>query len=132
MSFFLKGAEVDGFVLKKDIFQKCLLLYPRAEWERQEVLLRKRVSSYKREEVAFLRQFYRGTAELFLDASGRLLLPARLMDEVDMDKDIVFSGLDTRVEIWSLSEWESLSFEENFESLAEKLLGQSDNFFDNE
>ena len=125
----LKGAEADGFVIKKDIFQPCLVLYPMSEWERQTSILRKRLNPYNAEHAKVLRQFYRGTAEMFLDANNRLLIPKRLIEVISADKDLVFAGLDTKIEIWSLDAWQSMEEPDDFGSLTEKILGQSDNLF---
>ncbi|MEA1873914.1 MAG: division/cell wall cluster transcriptional repressor MraZ [Bacteroidota bacterium] len=126
----MKGSEDKGFVLKRDIFEKCLVLYPMAEWDRENSILQKRLNPYNKEHAVFMRQFYRGTAELFLDANNRLLLPKRLITEIDAEKDLVFAGLDRKIEIWSLDSWNNMRQLDDFGSLAEKLLGQSENLFD--
>jgi MraZ protein len=45
----------EKFVLKKDIFEACLVLYPRVEWDRQTQILRQNTNSYNREHNQFLR-----------------------------------------------------------------------------
>lgn len=126
----MKGGEDKGFVLKRDIFENCLVLYSMSEWDRQNSILQKRLNPYNKEHAVFMRQFYRGTAELFLDANNRLLLPKRLINEIGAEKDLVFAGLDTKIEIWTLDSWNKMNQSDDFGSLAEKLLGQSDNLFD--
>lgn len=128
----LKGTEDKGFVIKRDIFEKCLVLYPMVEWERQNSILQKRLNPYNKEHVKFIRQFYRGTAELFLDANSRVLIPKRLIEEIGAQKDLVFAGLDTKIEIWSKEAWEVVEQTDDFGSLAEKILGQSENLLSEE
>ncbi|HKK67398.1 MAG TPA: hypothetical protein VJ946_04275 [Bacteroidales bacterium] len=123
----LKGGDQDGFVIKRDVFESCLVLYPMHEWERQNAILQQKLNPYKREHSRFMRMFYRGTAELFLDSNNRLLLPKRLTGEIGAKKDLVFAGLDTKIEIWPHEVWKELNVDEDFGSLAEKILGQSDN-----
>ena len=45
----MTGTDPDRFVIKKDIFVKCLVLFPYAEWERQNKILRKKINPYKKE-----------------------------------------------------------------------------------
>ncbi|MFO7879654.1 MAG: division/cell wall cluster transcriptional repressor MraZ [Bacteroidota bacterium] len=128
----LNGREQSGFVVKRDIFEPCLVLYPMHEWERQNAILQQKLNPYNREHSKFMRMFYSGTAEMYLDANNRILLPKRLIGEVGAKKDLVFAGLDYKVEIWPLEVWKGMGVDEDFGSLAEKLLGQSDNPMDEE
>ncbi|HAB50923.1 MAG TPA: cell division protein MraZ, partial [Ignavibacteriales bacterium] len=70
----------DRFVVKKDLFENCLVLYTLQEWERQNQQIRQKINTFNKEHNAFLRGFYRGTAEVILDSSSRLLIPKRLLD----------------------------------------------------
>ena len=113
------------FVVKKDIFERCLVLYSSDEWERQIKIIRSKINPYKKEHARFLREFYKGTAELSLDTNNRLLFPKRLLELVGVSKDIVMAGQDDRIEIWDKAVYEGQEMPENdFASLAEKLLGE--------
>ena len=112
------------FVVKKDVFEKCLVLYSYDEWERQIKIIRSKINPYKKEHARFLREFYKGTAELNLDSNNRLLFPKRLLELVGVSKDIVMAGQDDRIEIWDKTIYEAQDMaEDDFASLAEKLLG---------
>ena len=112
------------FVVKKDIFEKCLVLYSSDEWERQIKIIRSKINPYKKEHARFLREFYKGTAELSLDSNNRLLFPKRLLELVGVSKDIIMAGQDDRIEIWDKGIYESQDMgESDFAGLAEKLLG---------
>lgn len=114
----------ERFVIKKDIFERCLVLYPMDEWERQNEILRNNTNPYNREHNAFLRGFFKGTAELTLDASNRLLIPKRLLDEIGADREIVMAGQFGKIELWAKSAYDALiTGDENFASLAEKIMG---------
>jgi len=121
-----KSASPDRYVLKKDIFEGCLVLYTMEEWERQNALIRRNTNPYNREHNKFLREFYRGTAELVLDSSGRLLLPKRLLEMINANKEIALTGQDSRIEIWAKEVYDSHVTDENsFADLAEKILGST-------
>lgn len=114
----------DRFVVKKDIFEKCLVLYPMDEWERQLELIRSKINPYNREHNRFLRSFHRGKAEIVLDNSGRMLIPKRLLQEAQIEKQAVLAGLDGKIEIWSKDIYESDQHDQDeFAALAEKILG---------
>jgi MraZ protein len=119
------SAPQDKFVVKKDIFEKCLVLFPQEEWDRQVKLLRSRINPYNREHNQFLREFYKGTAEIILDANNRMLIPKRLLDWAGiLDGNVVLAGQDGKIEIWEKDKYDNRSVnEDEFASLAEKILG---------
>lgn len=119
------SASQDKFVVKKDIFEKCLVLFPQEEWDRQVKLLRSRINPYNREHNKFLREFYKGTAEIILDANNRMLIPKRLLDWAGIiDGSVVLAGQDGKIEVWEKTKYDNRSVnEDEFASLAEKILG---------
>ncbi|MBN2813815.1 MAG: protein mraZ [Bacteroidales bacterium] len=120
----MAGSMQEKFVLKKDLFEKCLVLYPMDEWERQSQLLLKHTNSYKREHNTFLRGFFKGTAEVTLDSNNRLLIPRRLLDEIGANREIVMAGQLGKIEIWTSEDYEKVEGgDEHFAQLAEKIMG---------
>ncbi|MCF8379749.1 MAG: division/cell wall cluster transcriptional repressor MraZ [Bacteroidales bacterium] len=114
----------EGFVLKRDVFDKCLILYPMKEWERQNLLIRNRTNPYNKEHNRFLRMFFSGTAEVQADSSNRLLIPKRLMDFAGIGQEAVLAGQYGKIEIWSPDDYEGFTkADDDFASLAEKILG---------
>lgn len=122
----LLASEAVEFVLRKDIFQNCLVLYPRQEWDAQVEYLRTRLNDYNRVHKKFKAQFFRDTAELTIDANGRLLLPKRLLELAGISKEMVFAGMDRTIEIWDKEVYENNALSEtDFANLAEDILGQA-------
>lgn len=120
----MQGISVEKFVIKKDIYEKCLNVYTSDEWERQNAILREKLNPYNREHNKFLREYYRGTVEISLDSNNRILLPSRLLEHAGVEKEIYFSGQDKKIEIWAKEIFENQIQEpEEFASLAEKYLG---------
>ncbi len=114
----------ERFVLKKDIFESCLVLFPMNEWERQNEILRQNTNPYNREHNKFLRGFFKGTAEIALDSSNRLLIPKRLLDEIGAGREIVLAGQLGKIEIWPAETYDQVEGgDENFGLLAEKIMG---------
>jgi len=116
----------DHFVVRKDIFENCLVLYSIEDWNLQLDKIRKRINPYNREHNMFLRNFFKGTAELSLDNNNRLLVPKRLMDLISAERDVVLAGQDGRIEIWAEKGYDKIDMAAgDFANLAEKLMGGS-------
>ena len=114
----------DHFVVRKDIFENCLVLYSIEDWNRQLEQIRKRINPYNREHNKFLRNFFKGTADLSLDSNSRMLIPKRLLEVIGADRNVVLAGQDGRIEIWAADAYEKLVIPaEDFADLAEKLMG---------
>lgn len=118
----------DHFVVRKDIFENCLVLYSIEDWNRQLEKIRKRINPYNREHNKFLRNFFKGTAELSLDTNNRMLIPRRLMDLIGAERDVVLAGQDGRIEIWAADIYDKIDMPAGeFANLAEKLMGGTTN-----
>jgi MraZ protein len=118
----------DHFVVRKDIFENCLVLYAIEDWDRQLIKIRKKLNPYNREHNMFLRNFFKGTAELSLDNNNRILVPKKLMDLIEADRDVVLAGQDGRIEIWAADIYDKIDMPaEDLANLAEKFLGGSYN-----
>ncbi|HKK63709.1 MAG TPA: division/cell wall cluster transcriptional repressor MraZ [Bacteroidales bacterium] len=122
----MKDASGEGFVVKRDVFENCLIVYPMEEWERQNAMIRQRTNPYNKEHARFLRMFYSGTAELTLDASNRVLIPKRLLDDAGIGDEVVLAGQSGRIELWSSKAYAEVSkADDDFAAMAEKILGGS-------
>lgn len=121
------GVVSEGrFVVKKDIFEQCLVLFSIEEWERQNKIIRERINPYNKEHNKFLRNFYRGSAEIVLDSNNRMLIPKRLLDLAEISKEAILAGQDGKIEIWSKELYESAEQKhDDFAELAEKIMGGS-------
>jgi len=118
----------DHFVVRKDIFEKCLVLFAIEDWNRQLVKIRKKLNPFNREQNMFLRNFFKGTAELSLDNNNRILVPKKLMELIGADRDVVLAGQDGRIEIWAADIYDKIDMPaEDLANLAEKYLGGSNN-----
>ena len=118
----------DHFVVKKDIFENCLVLYAIEDWNKQLDKIRKKINPYNREQNMFLRNFFKGTAELSLDNNNRILVPKKLMELIGIDRDVVLAGQDGRIEIWAADLYENIAMPpEDLANLVEKYLGGSIN-----
>ncbi|CAK9331110.1 division/cell wall cluster transcriptional repressor MraZ [Thermoanaerobacter kivui] len=111
----------DRFVLTKGL-DNCLFVYSLEEWKNIEAKL-KTLPLTKKDARAFTRFFLAGAVECEIDKQGRILIPANLRSHAKIEKDVIFIGVSTRVEIWSREVWEEYSnnMDVSFEEIAEHL-----------
>lgn len=114
----------EGFVIKRSIFQKCLELYPRSEWN-NEVKGVNKLNRFVKKNNDFIRVFMAGVREVQLDTTGRLLIPKDLVNFGEIRSEVVLSSSLNRIEIWDKDKYEaSISASmEDFSSLAEEVMG---------
>lgn len=112
------------FVIKKDIYSKCLNIYTMEEWERQVAIINKNTNPYNRKHAIFLRQFFKGVAELKLDSNNRILIPSRLLEGVEIKKEVTFLGQVQKIQLWSTAEYEKDEMDaDDFANLSEEVIG---------
>ncbi|MDI1356262.1 MAG: division/cell wall cluster transcriptional repressor MraZ [bacterium] len=112
-----------GFVINRNLHQKCLVLYPMSEWEKLNKKLSKLNRLIKANDV-FVRKFTGGATNVEADNSGRLLLPKSLGEYADIKSDLKVLGSNNVIEIWDKTMYEDfLSQDINIEKLAEDVLG---------
>lgn len=97
----LQGESEEFLVLRKDIFQECLVLYPGSVWEKEIERLRGRLNKWNKEQQQIFRQFVLDAERLEMDANGRVLIPKRYLQMVSIESDVRFLGVDETIEIWA-------------------------------
>lgn len=120
----LQGANEEFLVLRKDIFQDCLVLYPGTVWENEIETLRSRLNKWNREQQQIFRQFVLDAERIEMDASGRILIPKRYMQLVGIETDVRFLGVDDTIEIWAKEKLEKpLLNPDEFSDKLQNLMG---------
>lgn len=127
----LNASGEESLILRKDIFEPCLVLYPQSVWNQRMDALRKRLSRWNKHDQMIYRQFVTDVEIITLDNSGRFLIPKRYLKMVNIDQQIRFTGMDDCIEIWATSDSEQpfMSAEE-FSKAMEETMG-TDDFFSN-
>lgn len=112
-----------GFVINRNLHQKCLVLYPIAEWNKLNKKLSKLNRLIKANDV-FVRKFTGGATATDADNTGRILLPKPLVEYADIKTDIKVLGSNNVIEIWDKKSYDHfLSQDVDIEKLAEDVLG---------
>ncbi len=113
-----------GFVIKRSVFQPCLELYPREEWDALMLKVNKK-NKFKKKNNDFIRRFSAGVKEVEIDATGRLLIPKNLVDFANIKKEVVLSSAINIIEFWDKDSYEKVLEDtaEDFATLAEEVMG---------
>lgn len=110
-SAFKSLMSADGdmrFVIKKDIFEDCLEMYTFEEWERQSSEVKSRLNFFNRDHAMFWREYMRDRAIVEPDGKvGRISVPKKLLEAIGVNKEVVFSGNDYKIEIWAREKFEA-------------------------
>ena len=115
-------------VLRKDVHQDCLVLYPYQAWNEELGKLRQKLNRYNKMHQTLLRQLVMDTEIIEMDQNGRVLIPKRYLSLIDVSSEMRFVGMDDTIEIWNCSKLEeSLLEAEAFEAGISEILGGIDN-----
>ena len=97
----LQGSKDSCLILRKDVYQPCLTLYPESSWDELMATLRARINRWDPKHSLLYRQFLADVEVVNTDGSGRILIPRRLMEAVGIDQSVRFIGMGDYIEIWS-------------------------------
>ncbi len=124
----LKAAFPPGsdlrFVVKKNLFEPCLEMYTIQEWERQSGELKSSLDlTFNRQHATFWREYMRGRDVVEPDPKfGRISIDRRLLGSIGVNREVVFSGNDFKIEIWAKENYDSSALSnEEFIAIAESL-----------
>jgi len=87
--------------------EPCLVAYPMTEWEAFE----ERLASLPRFDpsVAMIRRIYvSGAVELEMDKLGRVLIPQALRHYAGLERQSLWAGMGTHLELWSKPRFDEL------------------------
>jgi len=97
----LQASGEEMLVMRKDIHQKCLVLYPESVWNERVDALRARISEWDDEGKMVLRQYMKEAETLTLDGNGRFLIPKRYLQMAEIGQTVRFIGMTDTIEIWA-------------------------------
>ena len=101
-----KFKDVLGSIMISKGSDGCLFLFNADEFKQQLGKKLNETDMFDTEGTRQLRSVFSSAFELEEDASGRSLLPKALRETTKLEKDVVFIGVGTRVELWSKEEWD--------------------------
>jgi MraZ protein len=104
----------------------CLFIFSQKEWLKVVNQLSTSVNNLsflKADKRNFNRYMFGRAAEVSLDKIGRILIPDFLKNIIKAKEKVVLVGVEDRVEIWNLNQWQSYQdkIQKDIGQLAEKL-----------
>ena len=115
----LQAGGEERLVLRKDVFQPCLVLYPESTWNRRMDALLEKVNEWDDVGQQVLRQYVSEAEVLTLDSNGRFLIPKRYLQMADIEQGVRFIGINDAIEIWAVEKTQQPFLPQ--EEFAEKL-----------
>ena len=97
----LQAASEERLIMRKDVFQDCLTLYPESVWNEELNELRSRLNKWNSKHQLIFRQFVSDVEVVTPDSNGRILIPKRYLQICNIRGDIRFIGIDNKIEIWA-------------------------------
>ena len=97
----LQASGEENLVLRRDVFQSCLVLYPESVWNERLDMLKQQLRPWKPTHQQMFRQFVSEAEVVTLDGNGRFLISRRLQRAAGISQDIQFIGMDDTIELWS-------------------------------
>jgi MraZ protein len=116
-------AELEGGLVITKGQDRCLYVFPTAEFTRLTELLRtapvtdRRIRDYSR-------VLFASASSEVPDGQGRITVPPSLREYAGLSKDCVVTGANTRVEVWDATAWQAYlgNTEQAFAEVAEEVL----------
>lgn len=119
----LAATGEDKLVMRKDIHETCLVLYPESVWYEYLDKLSSKLNRWKTEHSRVYRQFVSDVEIITLDINGRFLIPKRYMKMACIEQSIKFKGMGDTIEIWGVEQEELAQMSpEEFSKALENLM----------
>lgn len=118
------GGDFD-FVLKRDVYAPCMVVYPRGAWEEEWRHVSSSLNRWNPTHATLLRQFMSDIELVQLDANGRFIVPKRFLNALNIKKDVAFIGMGDRIEMWDAEQIGNFVAPADYIHMMENLLGNS-------
>ncbi len=107
----------DVFVVSKGM-DGCLFVYADETWKEFEAKLAA-LPLVNKQARQLARFFLSGAQYVTVDKQGRILVPQDLRDFAGLEKDVVLSGMGSRIEVWSLEKWNEVNSQVDIDEISE-------------
>ena len=100
----------------------CLYVFPEEEWDKVEDELQARTKADPNA-LNYLRITMASASDVSVDRQGRITIPASLIKEAKLDKEVLVNGRIDRMELWIPEEFEKYKekSQKSYEEMARKI-----------
>lgn len=116
----------DEFVITKGL-EGNLIVFEKYEFEKFQDNLNQK-PEFDRGVRKLKRLFLAGAQCIEPDKQGRMVVPPPLREYAGLEKDVVFAGVGSHIEVWDKSKWEAVASFDDIEEIAEDLAGMGVSF----
>jgi len=108
----------ENIVLAKGLFDKCLCAYSEEEWKR----LCDNLKNFPEAKVRQVKSWLFGSAcTLKADKQGRVFISNELIEHAGLEKEVIFVGMESKVELWNADNYDKMYESITPESVADVL-----------
>jgi len=113
----------DTFVLTRGA-SRCINIYPMNYWKELVESKLDKLNIFEPEDAKFMRLFLQEAAEDQFDTQSRLLVPKKLIDFAEIEKDVIILGMNKYIEVWNPKLYEEYlkEIEEPYETIAKEVM----------
>src|SRR5437868_13243643 len=94
-----RRAFEDGCVVSKGL-DGCLFAWTPEGWENYQATTLSTLNALSREGRQLQRYFFSGATDTTPDKQGRVIIPAALVADAKLGREVVVAGVNDRLEIW--------------------------------
>ncbi len=116
-----RAAFEDGVFVTRGL-DGCLFAYPRTAWEHMAERIQS-LDPLAPGSRVMQRHFFAGAAQSDLDKQGRVVIPAGLIEQAGLGREVTVAGVFDHLEIWDRAKWRQQlhEVEGSAEDVAERL-----------
>lgn len=96
----LEMAGESRLILRPDLFQHCLVLYPESLWNSLLDNLREKLNRWNGQHQDIMRRFVAEAEIVELDSNGRFLITKRKLQYAGIEQNVRFLAVDDHIEVW--------------------------------
>jgi MraZ protein len=120
---FVSSEANETFVLTRGS-EKCINIYPMNYWNELVSSKLDKLNTFDPKDAKFMRMFLQEAAEDKFDSQSRLLVPKKLIDFAEIEKDVVILGMNKYIEVWNPKLYEEYlkEIEDPYETIAKEVM----------
>jgi len=122
----LEKSGEETLYLELDAVSKCVKLYPGSVWKKLDDEFKEKLNLWNKADLKLYRQFTSRVEQVDLDSAGRVLIPKRYLDTIEVETEALLAGVGEHFEIWNRENFDkSMLDEEEFDRAKQEKMGNT-------